>query len=135
AMTRFAVLRPHVEDGVPLARAAETAGVPVRTARRWLARFRQDGVAGLARMGRIDRGRRQLPDGLVRTVEGMALTRPPPSAAAIHRRLLEIAPEQGWPVPAPRTVRAIIAALDPAMRTLAHDGPEAYRDRYELIHR
>ncbi|WP_207543698.1 Mu transposase C-terminal domain-containing protein [Salipiger marinus] len=135
AMTRFAILRPHMEDGVPLVRAAEAAGVPVRTARRWLARFRQDGVAGLARKERADRGRRKLPDGLVRTVEGMALTRPPPSAAAIHKRLLEIAHEQEWPVPARRTVRAIIAALDPAMRTLAHDGPATYRDRYELVHR
>ena len=135
AMARFAVLRPHLEDDVSLARAAETAGVPVRTARRWLARFRQDGMAGLARTGRADRGRRRLPEEFVRAVEGMALARPPPSAAAIHRRLADLAPERGWPVPAPRTVRAIVAAIDPAMRTLAHDGPAAYRDRYELIHR
>lgn len=55
AMTRFEVLRPHLEDGVPLVRAAEEAGVPTRTVRRWLARFRQDGVAGLARIARTDR--------------------------------------------------------------------------------
>ena len=135
AMARFAVLRPHLEDDVPLARAAREAGVPVRTAQRWLARFRQDGVAGLARAGRADRGLRRLPNELVRTVEGMALARPPPSAATIHRRLAEFAPERGWPVPAPRTIRTIVAGLDPAMRTLAHEGPAAYRDRYELIHR
>lgn len=135
AITRFEVLRPHLEDNVPLARAAEAAGVPIRTARRWLVHFRQDGLAGLARKERADRSRRRLPEDLVQMVEGMALARPPPSAATIHRRLLEIAPERGWPVPAPRTVRAIIASLDPAMRTLAHHGPAAYRDRYELIHR
>jgi len=44
AMIRFAVLRPHIEEGVPLVRAAEAAGVPVRTARRWLACFRQDAI-------------------------------------------------------------------------------------------
>ncbi len=65
----------------------------------------------------------------------MALARPPPSAATIHRRLTGLALERGWSVPAPRTVRAIVAAIDPAMRTLAHEGPAAYRDRYELIHR
>lgn len=135
AMTRFDVLRPHLEDGVPLACAAKAAGVPIRTARRWLARFLKGGLAGLARTERGDRNRRRFPEDLVRMVEGMALGRPPPSAATIHRRLMEIAPERGWPVPAPRTVRAIIASLDPAMRTLAHDGPTAYRDRYELIHR
>ena len=50
AMARFAVLRPHLEDGVPLARAADAAGVPLRTAQRWLARYRRDGLAGLARL-------------------------------------------------------------------------------------
>ena len=49
AMARFAVLRPHLEDGVPLTRAATEAGVPLRTAQRWLARYRRDGLAGLAR--------------------------------------------------------------------------------------
>jgi len=40
AMARFAVLRPHLEDGVPLARAASDAGVAVRTTQQWLARYR-----------------------------------------------------------------------------------------------
>jgi hypothetical protein len=34
---RLAVLGPHVHDGVPLSVAAKRAGVPLRTARRWLA--------------------------------------------------------------------------------------------------
>jgi putative transposase len=41
AMERFAVLQPHLEENVPLARAARQAGVPVRTAERWLARYRR----------------------------------------------------------------------------------------------
>jgi putative transposase len=132
---RYEVLRPHLEDDVPLARAAREADLPLRTAQRWLARFRQDGTAGLARAERADRGHRRLPDDLIRTVEGMALARPPPSAATIHRRLIDLAAERDWPMPAPRTVRAIVAGIDPAMRTLAHEGHAAYRDRYELIHR
>jgi putative transposase len=34
ALARYEVLRPHVEAGVPLARAAAAAGVPLRTAQR-----------------------------------------------------------------------------------------------------
>ena len=41
AMARFAFLRRHVEDGVPLATLAHQEGVPIRTARRWLSRYRQ----------------------------------------------------------------------------------------------
>jgi hypothetical protein len=40
-MARFALLRPHIEDGVALAGAAREAGVPLRTAQRWLARYRE----------------------------------------------------------------------------------------------
>src|ERR1700752_1408710 len=61
AMTRFAVLQPHLEEEVPLARAAEHAGVPIRTAERWLARYRQLGLAGLARTIRGDAGAHRLP--------------------------------------------------------------------------
>jgi putative transposase len=49
AITRFAVLRPHLEDDVSLARAAEAAGVPMRTAQRWLAGYHARGLAGLVR--------------------------------------------------------------------------------------
>lgn len=49
AMARLAILRPHLEQQVPLARAARQAGVAVRTAQRWLTRCRADGLAGLRR--------------------------------------------------------------------------------------
>jgi putative transposase len=52
AMARLAVLRPHLDDDVPLTRTAAAAGVPLRTAQRWLARFRRDGLAGLTRASR-----------------------------------------------------------------------------------
>ena len=135
AMARFAVLRPHLEDSVPLARAADAAGVPLRTAQRWLARYRRDGLAGLARRGRGDAGARRSPDDLVTVIEGMGLKRPRLSAAAIHRRVRDVAATQGWRAPSYGTVHAILSSLDLAMVTLAQDGPAAYRDRYELIHR
>ncbi|MBM0236156.1 helix-turn-helix domain-containing protein [Micromonospora sp. ATA32] len=40
ALHRWRVLRPHLEDGVPLPRAAGEAGVVLRTAQRWLTRYR-----------------------------------------------------------------------------------------------
>lgn len=135
AAARFAVLRPYLEEGVPLTRAAGQAGVSVRTAERWLARYRQGGLSSLARLPRRDAGTRRSPADLVALVEGMALKRPWSSAAAIHRRVGAVAKAQGWCVPSYGTVHAIIAALDPGMVTLAQDGPAAFRDRFELVHR
>lgn len=65
AMIRFAVLRPHLEEGVPLTRAAGEAGIPMRTAERWLARYRQDGLVGLVRPARRDAGTHRSPAALV----------------------------------------------------------------------
>ncbi|MFE3054809.1 Mu transposase C-terminal domain-containing protein [Nocardia sp. NPDC059239] len=48
AMRRYEILRPHLDDGVPLTRSAAHAGVPLRTAQRWLHRYRDAGLAGLA---------------------------------------------------------------------------------------
>ena len=134
-MARMAVLRPALEDEMPLARAAAEAGVPLRTAQRWLARYRRDGVQGLTRLLRRDAGRRRLRPELVALIEGLGLKRPHRSAATIHRRAAEVASAEGWPIPSYAAVHAILATLDPAMVSLAQDGPAAFRDRFELVHR
>jgi putative transposase len=135
ALRRWRILRPHVEDALPLARAAADAGVPERTAQRWLARYRAEGLAGLARSARADRGRRRFPTALVALVEGLALRRPAPTAAQVHHQVAAVAAGQGWPVPAYGTVYAIIRGIDPAMCMLAHEGTKRFREVYELVHR
>lgn len=121
ALGRWRVLRPHLEDGVPLPRAAGEAGVALRTAQRWLTRYRAGGLAALARAARADRGTRRQPEELRLLIEGQALRRPGPSAAHVHRVLVDVAAEQGWPVPSYATVYAVIRGIAPAMRTLSLD--------------
>lgn len=92
AKRRMQVLGPHVFDGVPLTRAAAAAGVPVRTAQRWLRSYIADGASGLERAGRSDVSkRRKVPAELVAIVEGLALRRPPPKIAQLHREAVQIA--------------------------------------------
>lgn len=49
--------------------------------------------------------------------------------------MLTIAKEREWPLPTYGSVYAIISGLDPAMTTLAHEGPSRFRDRFELVYR
>src|SRR5262245_55060290 len=135
ALARFDLLRPCLEDGVPLTRLARARGVALRTAERWLRRYRALGLAGLARAPRTDRGRRRLPDDLLRLVEGLALRRPAPSVAAVHRRVVAVAREHGWPAPSYATVYAVVRRLEPGLVTLAHGGAKAYREQFDLLHR
>ncbi|MGC5019335.1 leucine zipper domain-containing protein [Micromonospora sp. DT47] len=53
ALRRWRILRAHVEDNVPLSRVAADAEVPLRTGQRWLARYRAEGLRGLARPSRL----------------------------------------------------------------------------------
>ncbi|GGM17180.1 Mu transposase C-terminal domain-containing protein [Nakamurella endophytica] len=130
---RLAVLSPHVYDGVPLSVVARQAGVPLRTARRWLAAYRAAGAVGLSRVGRADRGGRRLPAELVQLVEGLALRRPPPRIAEVHRRVVEIANERALTPPSYQSVRRIVQGLDRGLLSLAHRGPDSYRDDFELV--
>jgi len=130
---RLAVLNPHLHDGVPLAEAARRAGVPRRTATRWLAAYQANGVEGLRRSDRADRGGRRLPQEMIELIEGMALRRPPPKAAEVHRAVSGIAAERGWPPVSYPVVRRIIAGLDRGLIALAHGGAQEYRDDFELV--
>ena len=67
---RLAVLNPHLHDGVPLAEAARRAGVPRRTATRWLAAYQANSLEGLRRLDRADRGGRRLPQEMIRADRG-----------------------------------------------------------------
>lgn len=135
AQHRWEVLRPHLQDGVPLTQAARDAGVSLRTAQRWLSRYQAGGLTALARRPRSDRGARRTSPELVQLIEGLALRRPRPSIATIWRQGLRVAEEHGWPAPSYPAVHTIVTAIDPHLLTWAHEGPAALRDRFELVYR
>lgn len=135
ALQRFALLRPALEDGIPLAHLARSSGIPLRTAQRWVAQYRQLGLAGIARTHRRDRGTHRFPTELLQLVEGLALRRPPPSVATVHRQVTAIARDRDRPVPSYSTAYAHIRRLDPGLVTLAHEGSKVYKERYDLLYR
>ena len=55
ALDRYRKLRPHLEQDAPLARVAREASLPLRTAQRWVSRYRRFGLVGLTRAGRPTR--------------------------------------------------------------------------------
>ena len=121
---------------MPLTHVARQHGIPLRTAQRWLAQYRREGFARLARRRRSDRGQLHgLPPELTQMIEGLALRTPPPTVALVHRQVCEIALRHGWSLPNYQRVYRIIKHLDPALVTLAHEGSHAYRTTYDLLYR
>lgn len=132
---RWRILRLHVEDGISLTTLARDTGTGLRTLQRWHQLYKTGGIAALEPRPRRDTGSRRTPAELVTFLEHLALTRPRPSTAALHRLTTAEAGRLGLAAPSYATVRAIVHALDPALVTLALEGPAAYRDRYELVFR
>ena len=133
--TKLALLRQH-DDGTPWTRVAAESGVPVRTLARWASKDRSDPTShALERPRRVDRGTRRIAPELVEAIEALALRWPEPTAAFIHRRVSDIACDRGLAGPSYSSVRAVIASLDPGLRTLAQHGDAAYRDQFEVVFR
>ncbi|MBN9201331.1 MAG: transposase [Microbacterium sp. SCN 70-18] len=133
AEERWRVLRLHVEDQIPIATLACDTGISTRTLQRWNRRYRDDGISGLEPRPRVDKGTRRTDARTVTFIERLALTRPRPALATMHRLTVADANQRGSPPPSYATVRDVVRALDPALVTLALEGPASYRDRHELV--
>lgn len=132
---RWRVLRLHVEDQIPLAALAREAGISLRTLQRWHQLYRESGISALDPHPRRDAGTRRTVSETVALIERLALTRPRPALTTLHRIVSAEAERRNEPAPSYATVRDIVRSLDPALVTLALDGPTAYRDRHELVYR
>jgi len=136
AMARFQVLRPFLEGQVELTAIAREHPLSLRTLRRWVQRYDTEGLAGLVRQRRTDRGRpRRLSPALHQCVEGLALQTPPLSVAVIHRQICGLALQHQLRPPSYSLIYAIVRQLPTALTTLAHQGSKAYRQRFDLLHR
>jgi putative transposase len=68
-------------------------------------------------------------------IEGLALRKPQPTVAFVHRQVRDVALRHGWPAPPYSSVYRVVKHLDPALLTLAHDGTKAYRTTFDLLYR
>src|SRR5450432_2205921 len=96
ALDRFRLLQPHLEDDRALKAVAAAAGIPFRTAQRWVSLYRQFGLAALARKRRTDTGQhREISTKLKEAIEGIALQKPPLPVAMICRQARRLAQDLG----------------------------------------
>jgi putative transposase len=136
ALDRFRLIQPHLEQNQPLPSVALAAGIPYRTAQRWVSQYRLFGLAALARKKREDRGeRRAVSEKVKKVIEGLALQKPPLPITALYRQVVRLAKELGEKAPSYGTVFNIVRSLGADLVSLAHDGPKAYGNTFELVHR
>ncbi len=112
ALQRFHIIQPFLEGRVPLTYIVRTHRLALRTARRWVQRYRADGLAGLVRSVRADRGtRRGMPLEMQQFIQELVQREGEAPVASLHRRVLHAATERGWPAPSYSRVYAIVRSL------------------------
>ena len=136
ALDRFRLLQPHLEQNQPLRPIAIEAGIPYRTAQRWVTRFQRFGLAGLVRKKRTDAGvRRAVPIKIKAAIEGLALQKPPLPISALHRQVQRFSLNLGEKAPSYKVVYSIVRGLPADLVTLAHRGTKVYSEAFDLVHR
>ncbi len=136
ALDRFRQIQPHLEENGPLQSVAREAGIPYRTAQRWVAQYRRFGLAALSREKREDRGeRRAVSTRLKEIIEGLALQKPPIPTAALRRQVVRFCKERNETAPSYGTVFNIVRSLGADLVTLADDCTKAHSETFELVHR
>jgi putative transposase len=136
ALDRFRLLEPHLKGGVSLRLVAVDAGIPFRTAQRWVSHYRAFGLAALARKSRDDRGaRRVVSSKLLALIEGLALERPPLPITSIHRQVRAFAGAAGEATPSYWTVYNLVRDMPGSLLILAHQGGKAYSESFDLVYR
>jgi putative transposase len=136
AVERFRLLQPYLEGHRALTVVAREAGLPYRTAQRWVSLYRRFGPAALARKGRADcGGRRSLSPQMQKAVEGLALQKPPLPITAVHRQAIRIAEHLSEKPPSYGVVYDVVRQLPADLVMLAHEGAKAYGNAFELVQR
>lgn len=143
---KAALLRHHLDDGVPLTRIAAHAGVPERTLRRWVQLYRADSsLAGLRRKQRADRGLPAPRGGSLRVEPaqwvagpGQGVGRARPGAGVHAQGGAQV--RQGGVLDQRDALRALVGrgcvgvAVDPAEGVLgAEQGEQVGRARAEVV--
>jgi len=135
ALDCFRMIQPHLDQDQSLQSVADAAGVPYRTAQRWVAQYRLFGLVALARKRRGDRGERRVVSAkLKEVIEGLALQSRPCRSRLYSGRCSGC----------PRTWASRLPAMAPSsassdlgadLVTIAHEGTKAYSNTFELVHR
>lgn len=104
--------------------------------RRWVKRYREQGLLGLEHKSRSDKSiHRSVTKEQVKMIHALALEKPPLSISTIYRKVIAFAEQKNQPLPKYGVIYLIISRMDAGLMTLAHEGSVAYRDKFEIIYR
>jgi putative transposase len=136
ALERYKTIEPFLQRNATLEDISKEKKIPVRTLYNWAKAFKQNGLNGVAPKRRNDKGqRRAAQEEAVSLIQGLFLRTPPVPIRAIHRMVQEICKKNKWRIPSYDVVHDVVSAIPNNLKTLAHEGPKAYKQAFGLLYR
>jgi putative transposase len=136
ALERYKIIEPFLQRTATLEGISKAKDIPLRTLYNWIKAFKQKGLHGIAPKRRNDKGRhRAASEEIVRLIQGLFLRTPPVPITTVHRLVQEICRKNGWRTPSYDVVHEVVSAIPSNLKTLAHEGPKAYKQAFGLLHR
>lgn len=134
ALKKFEIIKPFLEDSVPLAKISRTTGVASRTLWRWVSAYNEKGLLGLTRQKRLS-SKSSIPTEMHEFIEGLALQSSGRTTASIKREVDKFGTQRNWPTVSYNSVIRIVKKLDARLVSLAHEGSKRYSHKFDLVQR
>ena len=135
AYQKYKIIEPYINNEQTLALVSKHESISVRTLGLWIKKYREQGLVGLARQSRCDKGLpRQYESLIQKTIEGIYLKKPMLSAASIHKLVVEHCHKNNLKAPSYRSGCRIIYNVPDDLAILGREGSKAYRQQYDLLH-
>jgi putative transposase len=132
----YRIIDRYLNQGVPAQLAALALGLTERQFYRAVQKYQKQGIDGLGRKNRRDKGRRKVVSAdFQKIIEGMCLQKPKPSLAWVHRKIQDHCKKEGLDCPSYSVVWRIYDEIPGEQKVYAHEGAKAYKHEYGIIHR
>jgi putative transposase len=135
AFSKYKIIEPYINNQETLKLIARRNNIPRRTLSLWVSKFITQGLAGLSRQVRSDKGiGRKLDKSIAEIIEALYLQQPNITSANIYRLVSTHCHKFGLTFPSYRTLCKIVANIPDDLATLKHKGTKAYKQKYDLLH-
>lgn len=136
SLDKFNLIDLFLREENKLSDIAKRNNISLRTLQRWIVQYNKEGLKGLERKNRTDRGTyRKTTVEIKELAEGLALQKQSLTVAAITRNLEKYCLKQNILPINYHTVRKIVKRIPKDLSVLAKYGDKAYENLYEVVMR
>ena len=134
AQKKYKLIAPYINGEASLKSIAKQQNISTRTLSYWVKGYRTEGLLGLSRKARNDKGLpKKIQPEMYDIVKALYLKNQHATNASIYRLVVSYCQTKGYYQPSYRSVCNIIRLIPKDIAFLSHEGSNAYKQKYDLL--